>query len=126
MSPSRGEESQLNKVTSAYREERRAGGGAARAMPSVSPILLALARRRNHLGFLSSLLEVVLRELYPSRIGTSARSVCVRAVHADPGSRVYVQLAVDHQRVSSVSRHRWREGRVVIDLEPVSRGIFYL
>src|SRR5258708_39925658 len=95
-------------------------------MQSVSPILLALAGRGNHLGFLSSLLVVVLRELYPPRIGTSARSVCVRAVHAAPGSGVYVQLAVDHERVSRVSRHRWREGGVVIDLEPVSRGIFDL
>src|SRR5260370_27833226 len=100
MSPSRGEESQLNKVTSAYRKESSACGGAARAMQSVNPILLALARRGNHLGFLSSLLEVVLRELYPSRLRTSTRSECVRSVHGEPRTRVYVQLAVANQRVS--------------------------
>src|SRR5260370_38865222 len=77
-------------------------------------------------GLEQASLVVVGGEFDPARIWAPTRGLRVRAVHADPRSRVYVQLAVDHQRVSRVSRHRWREGRVVIDLEPVSRGIFDL
>src|ERR1700680_3580 len=62
-------------------------------------------------------LVVVVGKQYPARIRTPAGRLSVRAVHADAGSGIDVELSVDDQRIARRDGDICRETGVVVDLE---------
>src|SRR5260370_32817067 len=68
------------------------------------------------------LLVVIIRVFNPARARTSAGRVRVRAVHTRSRTWIYVQLAVDHDRVAGVDGHAWSQGGVVVHLQTLAPG----
>lgn len=81
-----------------------------------------MVRGRGPLSSSSISLVVIIRELDPAWIRTSARRVRVRAVHTNPRTWIYVELAVDHDSVAGVDGDAGSQGGVVVYLQAVARS----